>query len=101
MPRLTGSRRILARSLFFSWARAGDQNPYPRHASLEQSEQHGRTLANAVEAAPQVTIQRSVDGPSRSALGDVEFAYANISRADLERRANSRITMTSRVPRSC
>ena len=74
----------------FLMGAGGDQNPYPRHASLEQSEQHGRTLANAVEAAMQVTIQRSVDGPLRSALGDVELAYANISRADLERRAQSR-----------
>jgi hypothetical protein len=76
-------------ALFLAGA-GGDQNPYPRHASLEQSEQHGRTLANAVEAAMLVTIQRSVDGPLRSALGDVELAYANISRADLERRANAR-----------
>jgi neutral ceramidase len=76
-------------ALFLTGA-GGDQNPYPRHASLEQSEQHGRTLANAVEAAMQVTMQRSLDGPLRSALGNVELAYANISRADLERRANSR-----------
>ena len=73
----------------FLMGAGGDQNPYPRHVSLEQSEQHGRTLANAVDAAMQVTIQRSVHGPLRSALGYVELAYANISRADLERRARS------------
>ena len=73
----------------FLMGAGGDQNPYPRHVSLEQSEQHGRTLANAVEAAMQITIQRSLDGPLRSALGDVALAYANISRADLERRAHS------------
>ena len=75
-------------ALFLAGA-GGDQNPYPRHASLEQSEQHGRTLANAVEAAMQITVQRSVRGPLRSALGYAELAYANISRADLERRARS------------
>lgn len=76
-------------ALFLTGA-GGDQNPYPRHVSLEQSEQHGRTLANAVEAAMQITIQRPVHGPLRSALGYAELAYANISRADLERRARSR-----------
>jgi neutral/alkaline ceramidase-like enzyme len=74
----------------FLMGAGGDQNPYPRHASLEQSEQHGRTLANAVEAAMQITIQRSVRGPLRSALGYAELAYANISRTDLESRARSR-----------
>jgi neutral ceramidase len=73
----------------FLMGAGGDQNPYPRHVSLEQSAQHGRTLANAVEASMQVTIQRSVHGPLRSALGYVELAYANITRADLERRARS------------
>jgi neutral ceramidase len=74
----------------FLMGAGGDQNPYPRHASLEQAAQHGRTLANAVEAAMQITIQRAVRGPFRNALGYVELAYANISRADLERRAASR-----------
>jgi Neutral/alkaline non-lysosomal ceramidase, N-terminal len=73
----------------FLMGAGGDQNPYPRHVSLEQSAQHGRTLANAVEAAMQVTIQRSVHGPLRSALAYAELAYANITRADLERRARS------------
>jgi hypothetical protein len=68
----------------------GDQNPYPRHASLEQSAQHGRTLANAVEAALSVTVQRPINGPLRSALGYAELDYADTSRADLERRAQSR-----------
>ncbi|MPY86997.1 MAG: hypothetical protein GEU99_03655 [Luteitalea sp.] len=74
----------------FLMGAGGDQNPYPRHASLEQSAQHGRALANAVEAAMQVTIQRAVHGPLRSALGYAELEYAEISRADLERRAGSR-----------
>jgi neutral ceramidase len=74
----------------FLMGAGGDQNPYPRHISLEQAAQHGRTLANAVEAAMQITTQRSINGPLRSALGHAELAYANISRADLERRAQSK-----------
>ncbi|MDO8541373.1 MAG: neutral/alkaline non-lysosomal ceramidase N-terminal domain-containing protein [Opitutaceae bacterium] len=74
----------------FMMGAGGDQNPYPRHLSLEQSAQHGRTLANAVEAALSVTTPRPVLGPLRSAFGHAELDYADISRADLERRAQSR-----------
>jgi neutral ceramidase len=74
----------------FLMGAGGDQNPYPRSVSLEQSGQHGRTLANAVEAALAVTVQRPVRGPLRSAYGHVELNYADIAPADLERRANSR-----------
>jgi neutral ceramidase len=78
-----------ATALFLMGA-GGDQNPYPRHLSLEQSEQHGRTLANAVEAALSVVVQRPLSGPLRSAFATVELDYADISQADLERRAQSR-----------
>src|SRR5262249_51661480 len=74
----------------FMQGAAGDQNPYPRSVSLEQSAQHGRTLANAVEAALAVVVQRPVMGPLRSAIGYVDLDYADISPADLERRARSR-----------
>ena len=76
----------------FLMGAGGDQNPYPRHASLEQSAQHGRTLANAVEAALSVSViaQRSLSGPLRSALATVDLDYADISPAALERRAQSR-----------
>ena len=74
----------------FLMGAGGDQNPYPRSVSLEQSAQHGRTLANAVEAALAVTAQRPVRGPLRSAYGHVELNYADITPADLERRAASR-----------
>lgn len=74
----------------FMMGAGGDQNPYPRHVSLEQSAQHGRTLANAVEAALSVVTQRPVIGPLRSAYGHAELDFADISRADLERRARSR-----------
>lgn len=73
----------------FMMGAGGDQNPYPRHGSLEQSAQHGRTLANAVEAALAVTVQRPLRGPLRSAIGYAPLDYADITRADLERRAAS------------
>ena len=74
----------------FLMGAGGDQNPYPRHASLEQSAQHGRTLANAVEAALSVVVQRPISGPLRSALTMVDLDYGDISPSDLERRAQSR-----------
>lgn len=73
-------------ALFLTGA-AGDQNPYPRHRSLEQSAQHGRTLANAVEAALGVAAPRPLRGPLRSAFGSVDLPYAEVTRAELERRA--------------
>ena len=74
----------------FMMGAGGDQNPYPRSVSLDQAAQHGRTLANAVEAALAVTVQRPIQGPLRAALGYADLEYADISRADLERRAQSR-----------
>ncbi len=74
----------------FLMGAGGDQNPYPR-GNLEQSSQHGRTLANAVEAALAVVNPRPVQGPLRSALAYAEIDYADITRADLERRAASRV----------
>lgn len=76
-------------ALFLTGA-GGDQNPYPR-GSLEQTAQHGRTLANAVEAALAVTVPRTVQGPLRSALAYADIEYADIGRADLQRRAASRV----------
>ncbi len=73
-------------ALFMAGA-GGDQNPYPRHTSLEQSAQHGRTLANAVEAALGVTVQRSLKGPLRSAYGLADLPFAHVTRAELEKRA--------------
>ena len=74
----------------FLMGAGGDQNPYPRSVSLEQAAQHGRTLANAVEAALAVTFQRPIHGPLRSALGYADLEYADITRADLERRIQAR-----------
>ena len=76
-------------ALFLTGA-GGDQNPYPR-GTLEQSAQHGRTLANAVEAALAIITPRIVQGPLRSALAYADIEFADNGRADLQRRALSRI----------
>jgi hypothetical protein len=52
----------------------GDQNPYPR-GKLDQAQQHGRALANAVEAAL-LPKPRPVHGPLRLALDEVELQFA-------------------------
>lgn len=74
----------------FVMGAAGDQNPYPRHTSLEQSRQHGRTLANAVEAALGVSVQRPVAGPLRAAYGFAELPFAPVTRAELEQRVRGK-----------
>jgi len=68
-----------------------DQNPYPRRGprSLEYSMQHGRALANAVEAAL-VSQARPIRGPIRSVLETVTLEFAKPpSREQLEEQANS------------
>jgi hypothetical protein len=74
----------------FMMGAGADQNPYPRHVNIEQAQQHGRTLANAVETALSVRIQRTLHGPLRSAYGTVDIDYADIGRDDLHRRARSK-----------
>jgi hypothetical protein len=73
----------------FMMGAGADQNPYPRHVSIDQAKQHGRTLANAVETALIVQKQRAINGPLRSAYATVDLDYADISKADIERRARS------------
>ncbi len=59
-----------------------DQNPYPR-SKLELAQQHGRTLATAVEAAL-LPKPRPVSGPLRVAMADVTLEFAPApSRAEL------------------
>lgn len=53
---------------------SGDQNPYPR-GKLEQAQQHGRSLANAVEAAL-LPKPRLLSGPLKSAFRDVTLDFA-------------------------
>ena len=52
----------------------GDQNPYPRR-TLELAQQHGRTLATAVEAALE-TQPQPLTGPLRAAYGLATVEYA-------------------------
>ncbi|MFK5921091.1 MAG: neutral/alkaline non-lysosomal ceramidase N-terminal domain-containing protein [Verrucomicrobiota bacterium] len=52
----------------------GDQNPYPRR-TLDLAQQHGRTLANAVESALD-TQARPLSGPLRAAYETVTVDYA-------------------------
>jgi hypothetical protein len=59
----------------------GDQNPYPR-GTLEQAKQHGRSLANGVEAAL-LPKPRPVRGPLRSALEEVTLDFIPPGREEL------------------
>lgn len=52
----------------------GDQNPYPR-GTLELAQQHGRTLATAVDAAL-LPKPRSVGGPLRVGWKEIEIDFA-------------------------
>ncbi len=73
---------------FFITGCGGDQNPYPR-GNLEYCMQHGRSLANAVEAAL-LPRARSVRGPIRAALETVTLEFAEPpSREQLEKEAKS------------
>ena len=64
----------------------GDQNPYPRRSGvvpgvsdLELTQQHGRSLANAVEMAMSVN-PRAIRGPIRAAYEEISLDFANASR---------------------
>lgn len=69
----------------------GDQNPYPRGGpqSLEYCMQHGRALANGVEAAL-APRARPVAGPIRAVLNTATLEFAEPpSREQLEEKAKS------------
>lgn len=73
---------------FFVTGCGGDQNPTPRR-TLEWARQHGRALANAVEAAL-LTRPRPVRGPLRLALEEVMLELDRPpSVEELERQAAS------------
>ena len=57
-----------------------DQNPYPR-GKLQLADQHGRTLAMAVEAAL-LPEPRPITGPLRMALAEVPLEFAAIPTRD-------------------
>ncbi len=69
----------------------GDQNPYPRGGpkTLDYCKQHGRALANGVEAAL-APRARPVAGPIRAGIDTVMLEFATPpSREQLEERAKS------------
>ena len=69
----------------------GDQNPYPRGGprTLQYCKEHGRALANAVEAAL-TPRARPVGGPVRAVLDTVTLDFAEPpSREQLEEQAKS------------
>jgi hypothetical protein len=67
----------------------GDQNPYPR-GKLEQCQQHGRALANAVEAALLPT-PKPVSGPLSRAIDVAVLQFAPPpSREELQKQAESK-----------
>jgi hypothetical protein len=64
----------------------GDQNPYPR-SELKYAQQHGRSLATAVEAALEVNQrtprhQQPLHGPLTSVLETVDLEFATPDRPD-------------------
>lgn len=67
---------------------AGDQNPYPRGATVpgqspeDLARQHGRSLAHAVHAAL-AARPRPVAGPLRSALGHAQLGYEPLPASEL------------------
>jgi len=66
----------------------GDQNPYPRR-TLALAQQHGRALANGVEAAL-LSKASPIQGPIRAALDAVILDFAEPpSRQQLEQEAKS------------
>jgi len=73
---------------FFIIGCGGDQNPYPR-GTLTLAQQHGRALANGVEAAL-LSRARPIEGPIRAALESVTLEFAEPpKRRQLEKEANS------------
>jgi hypothetical protein len=69
----------------------GDQNPYPRgkERALELCREHGRALANAVEAALQGP-PKPLGGPLRTALKEITLEFAEPpSRDTLQEQAKS------------
>jgi hypothetical protein len=66
-----------------------DQNPYPR-GKLEQAQQHGRALANAVEAAL-MPKARPVHGPLWVAMEDLPVGFVDVPSPDqLRQQAQSK-----------
>src|SRR5262249_52425546 len=73
-----------AKAMFLTGC-AGDQNPYPR-GTLEQAKQHGRALANGVEAAL-APPAKPVHGPLRVGFTEVPIEFVPFSRDELLKQA--------------
>lgn len=66
----------------------GDQNPYPR-GTFELAQQHGHTLATAIDAALQTT-RRPLNGLLQLAYAEIDLNYAGPpKRADYETKLKS------------
>jgi len=65
----------------------GDQNPYPR-GDIGWAKSHGRSLANAVEAALLPTAV-PVRGPLRARYEELSLAFEPVTREELLQRSNS------------
>ena len=79
-----------ATALFMAGCGA-DQNPYPRHGekALASCRQHGRALANAVEAALQAPPRR-ISGLLKTTLAEITLDFAEPpTRAELEQQQRS------------
>jgi neutral ceramidase len=75
-----------------------DQNPYPR-GKLEQCQQHGRALANAVEAAL-LPKAKAVNGPLSTALDTAVLEFAQTpDRAGWDERTKSKNAYEARHAR--
>lgn len=66
----------------------GDQNPYPRR-ELELAKQHGRALANAVEAALEARQPQPIAGPLRVAVDDALLEFQQPKESELRQLADS------------
>lgn len=66
-----------------------DQNPYPRR-TIELAMQHGRSLANGVEAALEAKQPKSITGPLRVAVDDVSLKFETPDAKELEKRKESK-----------
>lgn len=74
-------------ALFFIGA-AGDQNPNPR-SKLELAQQHGKSLAAAVDGAL-VTPGVAIKGRLRATFSHIDLAFAARTREDFEKEATDK-----------
>ena len=86
-----------ATGLFFIGA-AGDQNPNPR-SKLELAEQHGRSLAAAVDAA-MATPGIALKGRLKTTFAHTDLAFAARTREDFEKETSDKDVFKQRRARA-